>query len=963
MKRTIYLIATLIALATSIFSSAAYAQSPPVPLCTADWTQKNSAVVELSSGGEVFAWEDNRDGSDYWAVFAQKINSAGNTFWAPDAVRVFDLDPVQQRPAYRDSLTDSVHSMTPDGSGGVFVAWGAEPSADFYIHVYVQHLDSTGARLWGDAGVEVAHMQTNGAYWWLYAPSIVFDGAGGVIVAWKWRPETNAVSLISVQHLDGSGNPLWPAPTTQNALPHEATEGAYSPVLASDGNGGAYVAYFSDVLPDHSWGYTVRAQRVKSNFTTWEGSTGLLVGPSASPAGSPPIEPATIAIEEDPSGNGSAYVTWNHPDRSLWTQKIYPEGNFSPSWPANGDSLLAQSANLGYFRLVQAGTGVAVLINKNRQDVVAVKVDSNGTNPWGNVTVASGVGRVTPSAAKDPAGGLFALWTSFTTGVANVMAQYLNPQGQPQWAPTNSGVVVANRAKGDANIYNNVVSDASHTFVTFADTAHSGTNKGPDIYVSRINNHGGVVSWTDPPAPPVLSLPDNGATDRTTSLTLSWSVSPGATSYGLQVGTDETFASGIYLTVSGLTDTSRLVSGLNNSTIYYWRVNATNSNGTGDYTSPWHFTTQIAAPAAFLLLSPANSAPDQALSGTLSWQPSSGATTYDVYLDRNNPPTTVVSSDQTGTSFGYSGLANYTRYYWGVVAKNTTGPTPATGAPWNFATVNLPTTSDTLKLKQGWNMASLPFPGQSGSLRSDVFPTSNAAFTYNNGYVRRDTLLHGLGFWLKLPKDTTLLFNGATQAADTVNVNRRWNIIGATSYPVAVSSITSDSVGTVTGFFGWDGKYSTSDTLKPGQSYWVKASSPMNLIMPNSPAAAFAKRGGIPIKIVPDGELPPASPGACQVSKKLPTEYALLQNYPNPFNPTTVIRYQLPVNSWVTLKMYNVLGQEVRTVVDEIQEAGYKSVSFDATSIPSGMYFYRIMAVGREGFSTYTDVKKSLLLK
>ena len=86
-------------------------------------------------------------------------------------------------------------------------------------------------------------------------------------------------------------------------------------------------------------------------------------------------------------------------------------------------------------------------------------------------------------------------------------------------------------------------------------------------------------------------------------------------------------------------------------------------------------------------------------------------------------------------------------------------------------------------------------------------------------------------------------------------------------------------------------------------------------------------------------------------------KFGLSQNFPNPFNPSTVIGYQLPVNTMVTLKIYDVLGRDVQTLVNERQTAGSYSVTFNAATLPSGVYFYRLEA------GTYTATKKLLLLK
>lgn len=90
---------------------------------------------------------------------------------------------------------------------------------------------------------------------------------------------------------------------------------------------------------------------------------------------------------------------------------------------------------------------------------------------------------------------------------------------------------------------------------------------------------------------------------------------------------------------------------------------------------------------------------------------------------------------------------------------------------------------------------------------------------------------------------------------------------------------------------------------------------------------------------------------------KLPENYSINQNYPNPFNPWTVIGYQLPVNSFVTLKVYDVIGREVTTLVDEREQAGTHNVKFDGTDLPSGVYLYQIIA------GNYISTKKMLLLK
>ncbi|MBK7500556.1 MAG: T9SS type A sorting domain-containing protein [Ignavibacteriales bacterium] len=89
----------------------------------------------------------------------------------------------------------------------------------------------------------------------------------------------------------------------------------------------------------------------------------------------------------------------------------------------------------------------------------------------------------------------------------------------------------------------------------------------------------------------------------------------------------------------------------------------------------------------------------------------------------------------------------------------------------------------------------------------------------------------------------------------------------------------------------------------------------------------------------------------------LPTVFALEQNYPNPFNPSTMISYSIPQSSFVTLKVYDILGNEITTLVNETRSAGKYEVRFDASELSNGVYFYTVNA------DNFTSTKKMLLMK
>lgn len=259
-------------------------------------------------------------------------------------------------------------------------------------------------------------------------------------------------------------------------------------------------------------------------------------------------------------------------------------------------------------------------------------------------------------------------------------------------------------------------------------------------------------------------------------------------------------------------------------------------------------------------------------------------------------------------------------------------------------------------VSDGWNLVSVPVSASDQS-KSKLFPTAiSPAFTYQGSYVVHSVLANGVGYWLKFQGAQAVTVTGMPVRRDSIAVTKGWNMIGSIDSSVAVTAVTSNPGGITTSpFFGYAGSYFVTDSIRPGKAYWVRTGAAGQLIISASGTASPAAR----IRIVPGPDLPPPPPGETGANKTagIPGEFALHQNYPNPFNPATVIRYDLAEDSKVVLKIFNVYGQLVRTLVDGIESAGYKSVGLATGNLASGVYFYRLQA------GKFADVKKMLLTK
>ena len=310
-----------------------------------------------------------------------------------------------------------------------------------------------------------------------------------------------------------------------------------------------------------------------------------------------------------------------------------------------------------------------------------------------------------------------------------------------------------------------VVSDnATDSLYTIPGGALGGTTQ----YWWRVcaTNSGGTGPWSNawsfttgvaPPAAPVLIYPPDQSTGIPVSgVTFDWNNSTGATQYRIQISTSSNFGTTFVNQVVTTSQYTLNTPAMSNNTVYYWRVNATNTGGTSAWSAVWQFTTIEAAPVAPTLLSPANNSVNISLTPVLDWSDVSNATSYVVQVSTTNTFTnTVVNATVTNSTYTVpSGiLQGYTTYYWRVASKNGGGQ-GAWSTIWNFRTVqsfNLNLTlflegfyngstqiPDTVKIYLAQNTSPYTFKDSSLSLVSNTGVaalTSFAKATSGNYYI------------------------------------------------------------------------------------------------------------------------------------------------------------------------------------------------------------------------------------
>jgi len=272
----------------------------------------------------------------------------------------------------------------------------------------------------------------------------------------------------------------------------------------------------------------------------------------------------------------------------------------------------------------------------------------------------------------------------------------------------------------------------------------------------------------------------------------------------------------------------------------------------------------------------------------------------------------------------------------------------------------------TIPAYDGWNLVSVatesPNMSKGFMFPCGIIPSQCFWYLYGGYYPCPDTSVSpGVGYWLKNTSCGSIPLVGSPMEEAEVAVNTNWNMIGSIGSPIAINTITvSPPELEVGSFFGYDGStYVPVTILEPGYGYWVRSLGVGTLYLSANPSTSPVA-GRSRIRIVPNSsELPPPPPveDNRHPTSHIPYRFALEQNYPNPFNPSTAIGFEIRDAGFVSLKVFDVLGREVVTIVDEVLQPGVYSRNWNTDALPSGIYYYRLIT------RQFTDTKKMVLIR
>jgi photosystem II stability/assembly factor-like uncharacterized protein len=497
------------------------------------------------------------------------------------------------------------------------------------------------------------------------------------------------------------------------------------------------------------------------------------------------------------------------------------------------------------------------------------------------------------------------------------------------------------------------------------------------------------------PAVPILNYPPNGQTVLSLEPTLIWTSSNGAEKYQLQVALDSLFVEIIY-DIPNITDVFYKIGPLLSQTTYYWRVRASNKNGTSAYSSIWKFST---VDTSTLLWNMLNSGTIRNLYGIFSinqnlifavgaegtimrtsdggitWSNLNSGTTstlYSVFFTDSlkgwvvGSGGTILHTTDQGETWSTQNSGTDKPLYSVFFKDDSSGTVVGGGIILNTTngglTWEIQFTPSSKFSSSGSLFASSP---QTDYLLNVVFVNSlNGYAVGGSGKLLRTT--DGGKTWTSQTTGTTndlwaIAFADAQNGfavgtfgtiLRTTDGGTSWNIInsGTDNHLYAVR-FSDASTGIVVGAKG-----TVLRTTNGGLTWTQEIVGTANWLRG---VALHSKNTNIIVGS--NGLILKPFDKMTSVDKHtlagIPEVFQLYQNYPNPFNPSTTIEFDIPERTNVKLVIYDILGREVETIIDKELEPGKYKINFTATNLPSGVYFYTLKT------PKFTKTNKMLLIK
>lgn len=379
-----------------------------VPICKQTGDQINPRLLPDGAGGAFVVWDDARTSPTDLNIFAQRVNSLGVNLWATGGVQVCGAANNQR-----------LGAVSPNGLGGVLVAWVDERAGAASADIYAQRLTAAGAPQWAANGVAVC-----AATGIQRDPAVVTDTQGGAIVT--WRDERTEVDIFA-QRVNELGVAQWAA----NGIAISAATGTQdSPVMIPDGSGGAVIAWTDSRGADQD----VFAQRVTSAGAVVWAANGVSVISAAANQRAPRL---------CTDGAGGAIVVWEDTqligDVNVYAQRLGAAAGAQLWLPGTGVAVCLAPTNQLAPAIAADPVGGAVVAwsddrNGTGTDVYAQHLQPGGTVLWNADGVrlcdATGV-QDRPDVVADGSGGASVSWRDYrNTSYSDVYAQRIDANGQ-----------------------------------------------------------------------------------------------------------------------------------------------------------------------------------------------------------------------------------------------------------------------------------------------------------------------------------------------------------------------------------------------------------------------------------------------------------------------------------------------------------------------------------------------------